>query len=274
MGRKCLHVRLAWVCIIERFLLLRGVVVITRFSKETRDKLKSYVYTYTDPRNNKGFYVGKGENNRCFSHLGREDEEFRARLDAIKSSGYEPKIDILAAELSEEEAFVIEAAVIETYGIENLLNKAKGKKVRKRSVDDIERQNNNEEVDLARLPFNVLRISINQTYPSIDPHNPFELYEITRSSWSFEKGPKEALNPESVPYVLASYNDRVMEVYKVEAWFKSSSLMHSRGYGSDNRHAFVGNVAEDSIRKLFVNKKLPSRSRGEANPLKVYKKRV
>ena len=39
------------------------------FPKEVIDKLKYYVYLYSDPRDDKIFYVGKGKNNRVFQHL-------------------------------------------------------------------------------------------------------------------------------------------------------------------------------------------------------------
>ena len=44
------------------------------FSRSIAKELKSYVYLYIDPRNDEIFYVGKGNNNRCFSHLKDESE--------------------------------------------------------------------------------------------------------------------------------------------------------------------------------------------------------
>lgn len=41
--------------------------MINKFSKNTIEKLDSYVYVYSDPDNNTPFYIGKG--NRVFSHL-------------------------------------------------------------------------------------------------------------------------------------------------------------------------------------------------------------
>ncbi|MDR2106128.1 MAG: hypothetical protein LBP24_01820 [Coriobacteriales bacterium] len=256
------------------YFYLKGAAMITSFSKETQNKLRSYVYTYTDPRNGKVFYVGKGERNRCFAHLGRSEDEFRARLDAIHATGLEPLIDILASGLDENDALAIEAAVIETYGIGNLLNKARGKEVRKKSVEDIERENTHDKIDVDNLLHSVLRISITTTYPTIDPHDSFALYEITRACWSFDHGPKAALDASLVPYALASYYDRVMEVYKVKGWYDCNDIMHSKRHyrdkGSGKRWAFVGNIAEEPVRKLYVNKLLPPRAQGDANPLKLY----
>lgn len=38
------------------------------FSQKTKEELKYYVYALIDPRNNKIFYVGKGNSNRFFSY--------------------------------------------------------------------------------------------------------------------------------------------------------------------------------------------------------------
>ena len=40
-----------------------------KFSEEVINKLKYYVYTYSDPESNEIFYVGKGKRNRIFDHL-------------------------------------------------------------------------------------------------------------------------------------------------------------------------------------------------------------
>ena len=42
---------------------------ITEFSPGTVENLRSYVYWLRDPRDNKVFYVGKGEGNRVFQHI-------------------------------------------------------------------------------------------------------------------------------------------------------------------------------------------------------------
>ena len=39
------------------------------FDSAESEALGFYVYLYTDPRNEKPFYVGKGKGNRAFSHL-------------------------------------------------------------------------------------------------------------------------------------------------------------------------------------------------------------
>ncbi|QEY21607.1 hypothetical protein D0S48_13550 [Psychrobacillus sp. AK 1817] len=45
-----------------------------QFSKEVINKLKYYVYIYSDPETEEIFYVGKGIGNRVFSHLIDSDD--------------------------------------------------------------------------------------------------------------------------------------------------------------------------------------------------------
>jgi len=245
------------------------------FDKMTAAKLKHYVYTYSDPRKGreKVFYVGQGKNNRCFEHLDNEkNAEFQDRVKAIKSEGLEPLIDILADGLSNDQASAIEAAIIETCGVNNLINKVRGKELRKRSVEDVIREHNVEAVNLDNLAFNDLAISVNSTYPSIDSHNPFELYEITRAAWYFGNLPHEAQNANETPYAVAVFKNHVVEVYEIAAWFSADSIMHSRGYEDSSRLAFVGKFAGNCIREIFIDKCLPPRKQGEANPLQLLRR--
>ena len=50
--------------------------------------LKSYVYIYSDPRNGKPFYIGKGKGNRLFSHIqDKSDTQKVALIAEIYASG-------------------------------------------------------------------------------------------------------------------------------------------------------------------------------------------
>ena len=40
-----------------------------KITPEVAKILKSYVYVYIDPRNGEPFYIGKGKDNRAFTHL-------------------------------------------------------------------------------------------------------------------------------------------------------------------------------------------------------------
>lgn len=66
--------------------------MIKQFSKEVINKLKYYVYIYSDPETDEIFYVGKGIGNRVFSHLTDTDDTEKSRfISRILDRGQEPK---------------------------------------------------------------------------------------------------------------------------------------------------------------------------------------
>ncbi|HYC90467.1 MAG TPA: hypothetical protein VEO54_14720 [Thermoanaerobaculia bacterium] len=152
---------------------------------EVAHRLGYYVYLYTDPRTEQPFYFGKGQGERALSHLSEEAESRKcARIAELRAEGKEPRVDILAHGLHDEEtAFRIEAAVIDLFGLDTLTNAVHGWR----------------SLQLGRLPLSeltmyyaakpvevdvpALLIRINRLYR----HNmtPLELYEATRGVWKF-----------------------------------------------------------------------------------------
>ena len=91
-----------------------------------------YVYALTDPLGGDIFYVGKGTGERLLAH-GREadltvDEPRQSakvrRIHDLRAAGHEPQLDLVRHGLSEEQAFEIEAALIDC--LPDLLNAATG----------------------------------------------------------------------------------------------------------------------------------------------------
>jgi len=82
--------------------------------KPTRD---FYVYGYFDPRSYRLFYVGKGRGSRKFSHLRDGGGGMKARIiTAIRRAGLSPLIKVVAANLSESDAFLVETSLIWALG--------------------------------------------------------------------------------------------------------------------------------------------------------------
>jgi len=72
-----------------------------------------YVYVYIDPRNNEEFYFGNGKGSRKKRHLSEEsDSEKSKRIEEIKKEGLSPIIRVIAANLIEEEALLIEKTLL------------------------------------------------------------------------------------------------------------------------------------------------------------------
>lgn len=85
-----------------------------------------YVYVYIDPRNFEEFYYGKGKGNRKESHLSdNRDSEKVKRIKEIQKEGLTPVIKVIAKNLTESEAFLIEKTLIWKLG-KNLLNISSG----------------------------------------------------------------------------------------------------------------------------------------------------
>lgn len=72
-----------------------------------------YVYAYFDPRDYEMFYVGKGKDSRKDAHRSdKAGSEKERRIAEIKKAGLEPNIKVLAINLTEKEAFLVEKALL------------------------------------------------------------------------------------------------------------------------------------------------------------------
>jgi hypothetical protein len=72
-----------------------------------------YVYAYIDPRNLEEFYYGKGKGSRKEAHLSDLSDSLKAkRIAAIKREGLSPIIRVLARNLTERDALLVEKTLI------------------------------------------------------------------------------------------------------------------------------------------------------------------
>jgi uncharacterized protein len=85
-----------------------------------------YVYVYIDPRNHEEFYFGKGKGTRKNAHLTDDsDSEKARRIKAIKKAGLEPIIRVIATDLSDHDALLVEKTLLWKLG-KQLTNVASG----------------------------------------------------------------------------------------------------------------------------------------------------
>ena len=85
-----------------------------------------YVYVYIDPRNFEEFYFGKGRGTRKNAHLSDNTDSKKARrIVEIRNCGQEPIIRVIAANLTEYDALLIEKTLLWKLG-RTLTNKSSG----------------------------------------------------------------------------------------------------------------------------------------------------
>ena len=85
-----------------------------------------YVYVYIDPRNFEEFYFGKGKGSRKDAHLSdTSDSQKTRRIAAIRKASLEPIVRVIARNLSEHDALLIEKTLLWKLG-RQLSNVASG----------------------------------------------------------------------------------------------------------------------------------------------------
>lgn len=250
---------------------------ITRFPSKLAEDLGCYVYVYIDPRNDGVFYIGKGIGQRCFSHLSRNDEgRMQKRIEEIRLEGKEPRIEILAFNLENDLAAIVEAAAIDLIGINNLCNEIRGADSRTFGRFTLEtlllRQTKKE---LKKIDDDMILIRINSSYrPDMSA---LELYEVTRGIWVVKEELTTITPGEegSVKYACAVYQGVIREVYEIASWHREGSTFYSTRDlkdmigSSPMRYEFVGKVADNEILKKYKYFSLPEGtfSNGNRNPI-------
>ncbi|XHC24411.1 hypothetical protein ABWH91_08885 [Phycisphaerales bacterium ac7] len=240
-----------------------------RFSAKVTEQLKFYVYLYIDPRTEKVFYIGKGRGNRVFSHLRTQDDSEKTRIiSELRDLKLQPRIELLKYGLTEQEAFLVEATAIDLINVSNLTNAARGHGSRygaRASVEEVQASLCAEPVTIVH---NVLLININREFRY--GLSAIELYDATRSAWKL--GEKR----ESADYALSVYRGVVREVYRVGAWLPAGATMRAKDEATDGRSPerdgrweFVGEVAEEPVRRLYLGKLISAYfPKGNQNPVK------
>jgi uncharacterized protein len=170
-----------------------------------------------------------------------------ARIAAIRKSGNEPRIDILRYGMTNDEASLVEAAVIDLVGISKLTNLVRGN-----HNGTLGRITSKELITMltakpAKIKHEAILIIVNQLYRS--DMTAEELYEATRGIWKI--GPRR----DKVEFAMAVYQGIVREVYRINKWTPAGTLIYktrdSKGFKSSGRWEFEGQIAGD-LRDEYV----------------------
>lgn len=231
------------------------------FPPKTRSALKHYVYALVDPQTNAIFYVGKGNGNRAYSHLGRapasnsavDEPEKLARIAAIRRAGHEPRIEVLRFGLENDAtALEVEAALIDAIGLQNLTNRVRGQGV-------VRGRYTAQQLNLlfATKPFaseqlqeRAIVFFVHQTYsPTMSQ---MEIYDCVRQYWTDVAEATRIRDPETgelpVRLALGLVDGVVVGAYQIAGWFPGGTTVSQRGRSAreiKRKWEFVGGAYEE-----------------------------
>lgn len=220
--------------IIERiinFLKSMDALSIRAFSEKTLVSLNGYyVYALVDPRDDKVFYIGKGTGNRVFSHEMESDKSPKSekkklqKIRDIEKDGFSVKRFIVNWGLSENEAFIAEATLI------NLLNRMPDIRLTNDvSGHHVHESLTTEEFELMYgavplkkedIKHSILVIKINKLYRR--DMSKTELYDAVRGFWNASL---KSIETRKVKYVFGVYNGLIVAVYKPDEWHYAHEMI-------------------------------------------------
>jgi hypothetical protein len=237
-----------------------------RFPNEVIDELKYYVYRLIDPRNGETFYIGKGKGNRVFYHMKGaltmdNFDEVDDKIQIIREiivAGLEVIHVIHRHGMDEKCALEVEAALIDAYpGVSNIMGGHGSNEYGPMNALEIINKYMSQE---AIFEHKVLMITINK---SVSERS---IYDATRYAWKLSKA-----KIKRVDYVLAVKQGIIVGVFIPVEW-KSATIANFPEFNGDRpeRYGFVGYEADDSIKKIYLRKRVPKeyRKKGAANPIK------
>lgn len=225
------------------------------------EKLGYYVYALRDPEG-RIFYVGKGKGDRVYQHaaLARKVEGETAgqlKLETIRKLhelGQEVVVDVIRHRLTDEEAYEVEAAVIDALRLAgvDLTNAARGKWATSQGWLPLEELRARYAATPVAIDDRVVLIRINKLFRHGMSEE--ELYTATRQWW--------VMNPQRKPeFALAVFNGVVRAAYKIDP----------NGWRRDNktgRWQFAGSRDVEAEEKYAWRDVRAYARQGAQNPIK------
>lgn len=254
--------------------------MIHEFSQKTQEELKYYVYALIDPRDNKIFYIGKGNSNRIFSHINeaiaspKETEKLEI-IRSIKNDNLSVNHFIIRHGLEEDESFMLESVLIdflsykdfsEVAKITNLVSGHNSFNQGIKTVEECEMLYNCKKLKQEDIKHKILVININKTFDKkhkrkkeVPIYNRPNIYEATRGWWVLDIN-----RARQIEYVLAEFKGIVRAIFKPQNWLQD---IENRG---DKRWGFEGYEVDDiDILNIYKNKEVP-KAKGMSNPIRYF----
>lgn len=232
---------------------------ISTFLPGVAEKLKTYVYRLIDPRNGETFYVGKGQGDRVFAHIreqveGDDPNNKLKRIRDIHLAGFE--VAHVIHGMDDRTALEVEAALIDAYpGLTNIAGGFGSDFGAMHAREIIQRY----AAEPAVFRHKALLISVNRSAVETS------LYEATRYAWKVSL-PKAR----QADVILATLQGLIVGAFIAREWLPATSANFPGREDVPGRFGFVGEVAPQEIRDLYVGKRVPDeyRKRGSANPIR------
>jgi len=236
------------------------------FESSVTEKLEAYVYALIDPRTDRPFYIGKGRDNRVFSHAARALEAPNASdkydsITEIVKSGMEVRHLILRHGMTDQSALNVESALIDFCMVINqpITNIALGHGTSAfgaMTTDEAIRKY--QAAPLSKIEEGFVLININKTYERAQGQKSY--YEATKESWVINK-----LKIPTLKYALSEYKGFIVEVFKIVQWYAVDAK--DKNGKPRIRWGFNGIIAEVEVRNRYLNKSV-QKTPGAANPVR------
>jgi hypothetical protein len=238
------------------------------FDFATSQTLGYYVYCLVDA-DGVPFYIGKGVDNRVFAHARAtlSDDATGLKLDKIKqiisTTGKPPKAFLVRWQLSEQESFIVESALIdfsELLGLK-LTNLVLGHGSYNSGIMSVEEAIATFSArKLNRLLDPCIIVNINRTKKRTSSEA--DIFEATRGDWVVAEKQRDKTR-----YALAEKRGLIVGVFTVEKWHPVEVL--TRSGQKKTRWRFDGATAPKEIQDRYLHKSIAHiKMQGASNPIR------
>lgn len=242
---------------------------------EVSEALGHYVYKLIDPRDNKVFYIGRGQGERVLSHIREHttvgdktatDYVISSKLSVIRSikeEGLLPRHVIVRHGMTASQASLVEAILIEeTPGLTNLVSGEGTDQYGRATLEDLIIRYSAECLTLP-LGLKVLVIKIKRSYD-----DNVSVYEAVRKAWKIS-----VFRARKADLIFAVTDDLVRGVFVADEWLPATTKNFPALLEDiPGRYGFNGRDATPESKNKYLGKRLPPSlqgkgKRGMASPI-------
>lgn len=222
-----------------------------KFDRKVAKILGDYVYVLRDPRDNKVFYVGKGEGNRLFAHFNEADKVLKSKKQNTWTAKLRRIVEIWEEDLDVDwwivrynlksgttpplDAFDVEASLIDVLEISQngpALNDIAGRRKTTRGILSAD--------DVAALA--APTVNPKKPYPAVfifPIQNALEqranVYDATRRWWAVS----QAYRSLPTPVAVGIANGITQGIFEIKQWAPASGKWEFTGTDVTNGHALA-----------------------------------